>query len=495
MKRKAKKQISSVESSFDLRTAIETYRQLLTTAEFELLTREIDQPLLPAIRFNPLKTDAHFKDFLQTKYGWVLERIPFCFSGYRVITGSGPEVSSVLEHKLGKYYIQEAASMLPVELFNLNDDEESVCLDLAASPGGKTTHLISKLSDRGLVIANDSSQSRIPALRIVLQHWGAVACAVTRFPGERYGRWYPEMFDRVLLDAPCSMQGLRIADSHVLRPVTVKESTQLSARQSALLTSALQAVKVGGEVVYSTCTLLPVEDEGVVDGVLKYFRSSVKLLDAQKILPDPAPGLLKTDEMEYSPELAKTIRLWPHRYHTAGFFACVFQKTAPLALPVNNPPTHNMEAAGFIELTEKQETAFSSQFNDTYGYDLQEYLSRERRVFIRRDQKIYLFPSLLLERFRDLPVQSAGLLLGEETPDGFQPSQEWISRFGGRCQRGTLTLDDHECRRWLNGENLGTCLSTDQVRYVIVLDQDGQALGCGKAYNKGIKNLLPRWML
>lgn len=495
MKRKAKKQISPIESPVDARTAIESYRQLLTPAEYELLTREIDQPLLPAIRFNPLKTDAHFKDFLQTKYGWVLEPLPFCSNGYRAITSSGPEVSSVLEHKLGMFYIQEAASMLPVELFDIDDDEENVCLDLAASPGGKTTHLISKLSDRGLVIANDSSQGRIPALRIVLQHWGAVACAVTRFPGENYGSWYPEVFDRVLLDAPCSMQGLRIADSHVLRPVTSKESAQLSARQSALLTSALQAVKVGGEVVYSTCTLLPVEDEGVVDRVLNRFRSSIKLLDAQKALPEPAPGLIRTDEIEYSPELVKTIRLWPHRYHTAGFFACILQKTAPLDLPVNKPPSHDMEAAGFVEITRTQQTAFSSQFTDTYGYDLQEYLSHERRILIRRDQKIYIFPSLLLERFRDLPVQSAGLLLGEETPDGFQPSQEWISRFGARCQRGTRTLDDHEVSKWLSGENLEAVLPVDEAKYVIVLNQDGQALGCGKTFGKGIKNLLPRWML
>lgn len=494
MKRKAKKQTAPIQSPVDVKVAVENYRPLLTPAEYELLIREIDQPLLPTIRLNPLKTDTSFVDFLQSKYGWILEPLPFCSSGYRVITNSGPEVSSVLEHKLGKYYIQEAASMLPVELFTINNSEESICLDLAASPGGKTTHLISRLSDSGLVIANDSSQGRIPALRIVLQHWGAVACAVTRFPGESYGAWYPDLFDRVLLDAPCSMQGLRIADSHILRPVTVKESAQLSARQSALLASALQSVKVGGEVVYSTCTLLPAEDEGVVDGILKRFGSSIKLLDAQKILPDPAPGIHRNDEIEYSPEMSKTIRLWPHRYHTAGFYACILQKKAQLDLPITRPPTHNMEAAGFVEMSGTQETVFCSRFAGIFGYDLQSYLSNEHRVLIRRDQKVYLFPSLLLERFRDLPVQSAGLLLGEETPDGFLPSQEWVSRFGARCQRGTLTLDGQETCKWLNGENLESGFLVDLGKYVIVLDQDGQALGCGKTSAKGIKNLLPRRM-
>lgn len=497
MKRKAKKKAAPIQSPLNASMAVENYRLLLTPAEYELLVKEIDQPLLPAIRFNPLKTSKNFEDLLHSKYSWTLEPLPYCSSGYRVITGAGPEVSSVLEHKLGMFYIQEAASMLPVELFTISDNEESICLDLAASPGGKTTHLISRLYDRGLVIANDSSQGRIPALRIVLQQWGAVACAVTRFTGESYGTWFPEIFDRVLLDAPCSMQGLRIADSHVLRPVTTKESTQLSVRQSALLTSALQAVKVGGEVVYSTCTLLPAEDEGVINSVLKRFGSSIKLLDAQSVLPAPAPGILQSNEIEYSPEMEKTIRLWPHRYHTAGFFASILQKTAPLNLPITTPPTHDMEAAGFVELTGSQEAAVSNRFAAAYGYDLQSYLSSERRVLVQRDQKVYLFPSLLLERFRDLPVQSAGLLLGEDTPEGFLPSQEWISRFGTACQCGTLTLDRQEARRWLNGENLEMDLPVDhgQRKYVIILDQDGHALGCGKVTGRGIKNLLPRRMI
>jgi len=497
MKRKAKKQPISAPSTVDPRLAVESYRPLLTPAEYELLTSEVDQPLLPAVRLNPLKTGADFVEHLHSKYGWTLEPLSYCPSGYRVITGRGPDVSSVLEHKLGMFYIQEAASMLPVELFTIDPGKESICLDLAASPGGKTTHLISRLSDRGLVIANDSSQGRIPALRIVLQNWGAVACAVTRFPGESFGAWFPETFDRVLLDAPCSMQGLRIAESHALRPVTVKESTQLSVRQSALLTSALQAVKVGGEVVYSTCTLLPAEDEGVVDGIIKQFGSSVQLLDAQTILPVPAPGIQRGEETVYSPEMKKTIRLWPHRYHTAGFFACILQKTGQLDLPVSRPPSHEMEKAGFMEMTGAQENAFGNRFHEIFGYDLLAYLSGEQRVLVRRDQKFFLFPSILLEKFRDLPVQSAGLVLGEDTPEGFLPSQEWISRFGAMCQRGTLTLDETESRKWLAGENLELHPSKDYGRqkFVIIRNQDGQAMGCGKVTAKAIKNLLPRRLI
>jgi 16S rRNA (cytosine1407-C5)-methyltransferase len=494
MKRKAKKNTRQVNLSLDPKQDLENYRALLDPVEFDLLSQEIDNPLVPSIRINPLKVDAGFSMYLQEKYGWQLETIPYCPHGFRVTSTQGVEVSSVLEHKQGMFYIQEAASMLPVELFTIDDNSEPICLDLAASPGGKTTHLISRLNDRGLVIANDSSQGRIPALRIVLQNWGAVGCAVTRFPGENYGAWFPETFNRVLLDAPCSMQGLRVSESHALRPVTEKESGQLSIRQTALLASALQAVRISGEVVYSTCTLLPQEDEGVIDTILKRFGSSVRLLDAQAILPSPAPGISRARERQFLPGMEKTVRLWPHRYHTAGFFACTLQKTDSLDLPTAPPPAHNMEKAGFVEMQEKEAKTFSLQFFDRYGYDLEPYLENERRVLVRREQKVYLFPSPLLEKFRALPVQSAGLLLGEDTTEGFLPSHEWVSRFGNKCQRCTISLDSENEKRWLNGENLEMTLPSELANenYLIIINTDRQVLGRGKVVKNGVKNLLPR---
>ena len=410
--------------------SVEGYKTLLSEDEYKLLLDEIPVPLIPSIRFNPLKTEIGFSSTLEARYGWSLEPLPFCSTGFRVHTQSGPAVSSTLEHKLGMYYVQEAASMLPVELFSIDNTADEISLDLAASPGGKTTHLVSRLHDRGLVIANDSSQGRIQALRIVLQNWGASSCAITRFPGESFGSWYPDTFDRVLLDAPCSMQGLRTSESHPVRPVTEKESNQLSLRQAALLTSALQSVRVGGEVVYSTCTLLPKEDEGVVDAILKNFDGRVTLLNAQMKLPTPAPGLTGYNGQEFAPEMENTIRLWPHRYHTAGFFACILQKTDTIELPTSTPPTHSMEKAGFLPLSDSETSQFCEKFVNEYGYNLLEFLVGNARGLVRRDERVFIFPTQFLQRFSAMPVQSVGILLGENTPDGFLPSHEWVSRFG-----------------------------------------------------------------
>lgn len=384
--------------------------------------------------------------------------------------------------------------MLPVELFDMESDEEGLALDLAASPGGKTTHLVSRMGDKGLVLANDSSQGRIQALKVVLQHWGGTNAAVTRFPGEQFGAWFPNTFDRVLIDAPCSMQGLRTAESHEARPVTEKESRSLALRQAALLASALAAVRPGGQVVYSTCTLLPAEDEGVVEAVLQRFGKAVQLLDAQNVLPIPAPGIQTVEGLTYQNDMNKVVRLWPHRYATAGFFACLLQKTGDLGLPVNEPPAHSMEAAGFRELTIKEQEGFAAEFSASSGFVLKDYLEENRRTLVRRDARLFLFPRLLLERFGSLPVQSAGILLGEWVGEEFIPSHEWVLRFGEKCANWLEPLDDERFMQFSAGEDLegysGVMGRNNSIH--VIQDRHGRIAGRGKVVGETLKNLSAR---
>lgn len=381
--------------------------------------------------------------------------------------------------------------MLPVELFSLKNPEETVTLDMAASPGGKTTHLASRMLDMGLILANDSSQGRIQALRIVMQHWGAENTAITRFPGESFGAWFPEVFDHVLIDAPCSMQGLRTTESHPTRPVTPKESRQLAKRQAALLTSALQAVRVGGEVVYSTCTLAPEEDEEVVETILKSFGNSVTLLNAQKFLPEPAPGINSIGEVTSQSGMEKTIRLWPHRYNTAGFFACLFSRNDSFETKMRPAPSHSMEKAGFVELTTKDQKSFALEFEESFGFALWEHLSDHRRTLIQRDDKVFVFPRMLLERFADLPVQSAGLHLCQVTPEGIIPTFDWATRFGLMCKGAALVLEENQASSWLKGNDLeGFSETTKQPSSIrMVIDQNGQFIGRGKLVQSALKNL------
>lgn len=491
MKRKRKQTTIEVASLPSPTVLAEAYRDLLSAAEYQELLASLEKPLPPSFRINPLKTTPDFIPRLADKYGWQLEPIPFCPTGYRVPNAAPSALSAALEHKLGMYYIQEAASMLPVELFSAFDPADLI-LDMAASPGGKTTHLVSRSDDRGLILANDSSQGRIQSLRFVLQNWGAVNYAVTRFPAERFGEWYPGVFDKILLDAPCSMQGLRTAESHPVRPVTSRESSQLSRRQRAMLTSALHALRVGGEIVYSTCTLLPEEDEMVVDAILREFAGVVELTDVQQSLPRPAPGLLHYQEFTFSASLQHAIRLWPHRLDTAGFFACHIRKIAPLGSPAKPPPFRPLEQVAYHVFSAREEDAFCSEFIRAFGFDLAADLMAHGRTLVRHYEQVFIFPSMLLERFSGLPVQAAGMLLGEQNPDGFLPSQAWVSRYGAQCTRAVMTLDEESSSAWLAGENLdlpGAKLPEDP-RYIIILDHTGVPLGRAASSSTGLKNLL-----
>jgi 16S rRNA (cytosine1407-C5)-methyltransferase len=491
MKRKKKATSPPLDKAALVSEQLARFQPLLSPGEFKRLESTLDHPLSPAIRLNLLKAKHDLTTSLQHRYGWQCTPVEFCPTGFRVDTQEGPALSDTLEYKNGLYYIQEATSMLPVELFSFENPQETLILDMAASPGGKTTHLVSRMLDKGLILANDSSQGRIQALRIVLQHWGAENTAITRFPGESFGSWFPEVFDRVLIDAPCSMQGLRTTESHPARPVTPKESRQLAKRQAALLTSALQAVRVDGEVVYSTCTLAPEEDEEVVETVLETFGSSITHLDAQKILPEPAPGIKTNRDEVFQANMENTIRLWPHRYNTAGFFASLFYKNDNFETKLRPAPSHSMEKAGFVELPFKDQKVFSLEFEEGYGFPLWDYLSDHRRTLIRRDDKVFVFPRMLLERFADLPVQSAGLHLCNVSPEGIIPTFDWATRFGHLCKTALLILENNQSSIWLEGKDLegvnGTIKQPSPIRMVV--DQNGQFIGRGKLVQGVLKNL------
>jgi 16S rRNA (cytosine1407-C5)-methyltransferase len=474
--------------------ALARYRSLLDEEEFAQLLAELERPLYTAIRINPLKVDPQpaLQEWVE-RYNWEVQPVPYCPNGFW-ITSARVSPSQTIEHRLGFYYIQDAASMLPVELFDFEGTEAPLMLDMAASPGGKTTHLIDRSGDQGLVIANDSSPSRINALRLVLEQWGAVSPAVTRFPGESFGNWFPETFDRVLLDAPCSMQNLRSTESHPMRPISDKERSTLALRQANLLESALAAVKTGGEVVYSTCTLAPEEDEAVLDTVIRRHPGLIEVVDLSDRLPGPAPALTGDGMQQFHPSVQRAARLWPHRFGTSGFFAALLTKTGSLPEISSAPPARPFERAGFDILNERETDPVSRELLDRYGFDLIALLKERDWILLRRGRSLSAVPGLYLQRFRDLPVQALGLPLGEELPDAVIPSHEWVARFSQRFSTGRYRLPQEHLQAWLRGEDIRIVPEGDMAsgQVVIIEDSQGRLLGRGRLLADRIKNLLPR---
>jgi 16S rRNA (cytosine1407-C5)-methyltransferase len=469
--------------------SLERFLPLLPEADQAALLADLQIPLRQSLRVNPHKTRPDAIHEWAARYGWTVESIPYCPTGWRVEPSpEGTLPSATIEHRLGQFYILDAASMLPVELFEgLEEADQPLILDLAASPGGKTTHLAARSGERGLVMANDSSAERITALRLVLQGWGAPNTAVSNFPGERFGQWFPETFDFVLLDAPCSMQGLRATDAHPLRPITAREQSSLARRQTQLLESALRAVKTGGQVVYSTCTLSPEEDEGVLDALLKRYPGSLEI--AELNLPVPAPGLTKVDGISFDPQVKNAARLWPHLYHTAGFFAALIRKVNEIPVEPIEPPFRPLEKASFFPLEHKELQALAGMLQQDYDLDLLTLLDQHSLTLYRRNRLIFAFPELFLSRFGDFQVQAAGLLFAEETPEGLLPAVEFVNRFWAKFRGWRCDLPDEWLTAWLRGEDipLQSCLPTG--RMIVMQDGEGRYLGRGRAAGDKIKNL------
>jgi 16S rRNA (cytosine1407-C5)-methyltransferase len=475
-------------------TALEHFRPLLSAADFQRLCETLDQELPAAIRINLLKHEP--KDFihqLEQRYGWQLSAVPFCPSGWNLDASAG-SIAKTSEHLLGDYYIQESASMLPVELFDLSGQPSPLVLDMAASPGGKTTHLIDKTADRGLVIANDASSGRIAALRVVLAKWGAINQAVTCLHGEYFGSQLPETFDIVLLDAPCSMQNLYDTPSHPLRAVSPGEQQSLSNRQFLLLRSALQTVKVGGQVVYSTCTLSPEEDEMVVQRALQEFGDRIRLDDGSARLPKPAPALNQFGNQCFAPAMQRAVRLWPHLFGTTGFFSARFTKLASIPSETGGKPAQTgkrVERAN--PLSPKDQQTLSGWMRDLYGFDLESVLQKQQDLLMENGNGILLAPERLFSEFFSLPFSSYGMNAFKRIPGGFQISHEFAARFGISFQQGCVVLNEEQSRAyWGRQDIFDISIRKDWMgETLLVKDESGRVLGRAKALKDRLKNLLP----
>ncbi|MBN2257319.1 MAG: NOL1/NOP2/sun family putative RNA methylase [Anaerolineaceae bacterium] len=471
---------------------LERYRALVPAGTFTCIAQGLGEPLPPALRVNRLQgIDKVIFSRWQTRYGWEVQTVPFCSSGWQVFSAATPP-SQTVEHLMGAFYIQEASSMIPPEMFDYDPSHPELVLDLAASPGGKTTHLCDKMGDQGLVIANDASRSRIQALHIALERWGAINAAVTCQPGEYFGTWFPGVFDKVLIDAPCSMEGLRTTDSHPMRAISKHERDSLANRQIRLLTSALQAVRNGGQVVYATCTLAPEEDELVLLAIKKRFGTAVEILSPHVGIQAPALPISRTAEY---PDIMHSLRIWPHLYNTAGFFAALIRKNSAIDDKADiRPPRWSSARRGWTQMNSKMTGELAGIMLDQYGFNLTAVVERQRLTFWKRDQRIQAIPEIFLTRFADFPVISAGLEVGRLIAGNLQPSHEWAARFNRQFNSGQLILPAEQTDNWMKGNDVQLSIpgGNHQGRVLCLINEDGQFLGRCKVLPGRIKNLLPR---
>lgn len=476
----------------EILAAIERYRPYLSPADYEQLLASAALSAPSAVRVNLLKSSDPTRD-LETwsqRYGWQTSPIPFSNSSRQVISSQTPP-GQTLEHRLGYYYVQDAASILPVSLFSTASTRKLV-LDMAASPGGKTTQLVDHNLDQDFVIANDSSASRLSALRTVIQIWGSANHAITNFAGERLGDWFPQTFDRILLDAPCSMESLRVSASHPPRPITADERNRLASRQLALLASAAKALKPGGELVYSTCTLAPEEDEAVVNALLDLAPNAFQI-DSFPHSNTQAPGLKTFQDQTFHPTLENSWRVWPHIFETNGFFAVRLTKVADFSAVTVQAPARPFSATGFVPVPQKQLAVFDSQIEDLYGINLISQLTLSGLILHQRGESLHLVPEAYLDSFQTLPFHSLGMPFGKVFHGELSLSVDLVNRFGDLFKANIWTIPSDKVAQWLSGQDLRNLDFQGLKMGAVAMARDdlGRNLGAGKLSANRLRNLLP----
>lgn len=490
----ARKKQKSPKPNLDrLSEMLDRFDSYLTESQKKALLEELEKPFYPSFRINPLKASNNQVEEWAQRYHWKLKPVPFCEDGYWVIDYQFP-ISKTIEHQLGHYYIQDAASMLPVELFDFEPEEKPLILDMASSPGGKTTHLNAKTSDKALILANDSSRDRLTALRIVLQNWGASHVAVTNYPGDNFGNWFPDTFDKILLDAPCSMQGLRESESRAIKPITQKEINQLAKRQFKLLDSALKSVKVGGQVVYSTCTLTIEENEMVIDEILNVHKDSIRIETLSQTLREKAPGIYQFQEFSLNKQVKNAARIWPFSFGTAGFFAAKITKTNQIETTFKSPPSRSLTQANWFPVNDKSINDIENWIFNNYGFSLAALCEKYNWELWQFKNNLHCFPKRFLHTFPDFPVQALGLPLGEMVEDQLQLSHEFVTRFGSLFQSNGFRLHEDQLENWMRGEDI-TQIFEGNPPLQIIQDHLNRTLGRGKPTSNRLRNMMPKRIL
>ncbi len=228
------------------------------------------------------------------------------------------ELGSAIEHILGYYYVQEISSMLPALALDLQPGE--FVLDLCSSPGSKTTQIASMMDGKGTIVANEIDLGRMKILSSNLERCGVSNAIVTRNDGfslcERIAKTELR-FDKILLDAPCSGEGTLRSSQKAFLQWNVKVVSSFSRQQKKMLASAIKCLKVGGTIVYSTCTHSPEEDEEVVDFALNNFPVKIEKVN----LPlKSRPGITSWEGKNYSEEVKNACRIYPQDNNSEGFF-------------------------------------------------------------------------------------------------------------------------------------------------------------------------------
>ena len=454
-----------------------------------VLKEASERPLRKSIRVNTLKWRV--SDFLMwaKEKEWSLEQVPWCAEGFFIDRIDRKKaLGKELRHLLGHFYIQEAASMLPVSLL---DPKPGECiLDMSAAPGSKTTQIAALMRERGVIVANDVQEKRIWTLKTALHRLGVINCVITKKSGQWFAKHMAERFDRVLIDAPCTAQGISRKDITALQYSSLQGIEKAAYLQYQLLESAIHTAKVGGRIVYSTCTLTPEENEGVVHHILNKYCDQVSVLDSGNILNLDFIKVAQNDSRKVQESLGFSsvvplLRLWPQTFDTEGFFCAVLEKVAPTLPPHPFERVRPQEERLQKSIRKKRSDDFCEWYGAPFIHDTEELFEcRDQLILSTREVADFSMP--LIDFSLGLPY-AKGVKGGR-----IRMTHELATLRGHEAHKHVVPLSDGLLADLLQGKDIPSML--DFSGDVIFLHGD-MVVGRGTVVEGKILNRLPREMI
>ena len=462
----------------------ERMREMLG-GEYEEFLAALRQENYHALRVNPLKGDVMRA---REKLPFALRPVPWAAGGFYYDGSEQPGKHPL--HEAGVYYIQEPSAMAPAVLLAPGPGER--VLDLCAAPGGKSTQLASFMEGEGLLVCNEIHPARAKILSENMERMGIRNGIATNETPDRLAERFPGFFDRILVDAPCSGEGMFRKNEEACGEWSPEHVRLCADRQDGILNAAYAMLRPGGILCYSTCTFAPEENEGSVSRFLHTHPD----MRVDKI---PRPEGFAPGRPEWianpAPGLEDTMRLWPHRIEGEGHFMALLRKEGGFLSAGGTErgereerPERPGKAEGRVR--RKGESGSLSAASPAFGEFAKQYLRGvPEGAFLRFGDQIYLTPAGM-PSLAGLKVLRPGLHLGTEKKNRFEPSHALALALDPSDVRLVyrMTAESREAMAWLRGESL----SADGEKGWYLICVDGFGIGWGKLAGGMMKNHYPR---
>jgi NOL1/NOP2/sun family putative RNA methylase len=395
-------------------------------------------------------------------------------------------------HEAGLYYIQEPSAMAVAALSGTKPGER--VLDLCAAPGGKTTELAAMMRGEGLLIANEIHPARARILSQNVERMGIRNAIVTSMDPDALAVRFPAFFDRIVVDAPCSGEGMFRKEEAALTGWSMDNIRLCAARQQTILEAACRMLCDGGTIVYSTCTFAPEENEGTVGAFLSKHGDFHVVPLSERLLEEPsgryagfAPARPDWDPASAPyPEISGAVRLWPHRLKGEGHFLCLLKKDGQTVPKICEDRIRRADHTALkLWAAFRDENLLPGPADGSGGPAGAE----DDTCVISFGDELYRLPCPV--SLDGLKVLRPGLDLGTIKKDRFEPAHALAltNRPDQSIRHFDLHSDDPETEQYLKGMSLP---ADSGLHGWVLVTVDGYSLGWGKAAGGMLKNHYPR---